>query len=255
MAKKGRLSFELLNYYYLSKEGFWHVLGISGSISLPVSLFATIVCAYLYDHIFAYFFHSQLLFFLCLSIFLFLVIFWVVLFGHIFRFRRVAEDEKIKAEDTGKNRTEIYRRNYVVKHKDEILKRADDIKRRHEELITNTTKKKYFDKFVSREVYNMWDEEYLLWEMASGLYEQKKDEYNDKKQGILERKRAERELKIDLKVDDAFGRVEARQRIRERFDKKIEESLKGRLYEDLSEKEQQDIDDLKDEKQDALDRI
>lgn len=166
MAKKGRLNFELWNFYHLSKEGFWHILGISGSISLPVSLFATIVCSYFYDDIFAYFFHSQLLFFLCFSIFLFLLIFWIVLLGHIFRFRRFVEYEKIKAEDTKKNRTEIYRRNYVVKHKEEILKRADDIKRKHEEIITNTTKRAYFDRFVSREVYKMWDEEYLLWEMA-----------------------------------------------------------------------------------------
>lgn len=202
MAKKGRLNFELWNYYHLSKEGFWHVLGISGSISLPVSLFATIVCAYLYDYIFAYFFHSQLLFFLCLSIFLFLAIFWVVLFGHIFRFRGFAEDEKIKAEDTEKNRTDTYRRNYVVKHKDEILKRADDIKRKHEELIINTTKKKYFDKFVSREVYKMWDEEYLLWEMADSS---DLDEVYKKHEDQPQRKKTNREL-----MQEEFEELKAR---------------------------------------------
>lgn len=203
MAKKGRLSFELWNYYHLSKEGFWHVLGTSGSIGLPVSLFVTIVCSYFYDDIFAHFFHSsQLLFFLSLSIFLFLLVFCIVLFGHIFRFRRVAEYEKIKAEDTGKNRTEIYRRNYVVKHKEEILKRADDIKRRHEELITNITKKKYFDKFVSREVYNMWDEEYLLWEMADSS---DLDEAYKKHEDQPQRKKTKREL-----MQEEFEELKAR---------------------------------------------
>lgn len=171
------------------------------------------------------------------------------------RLRKKAEIEKLRAASSKEDRTDIFRKNYVAQNKDKILKDTGRIKERRDAIILNVKKTKYYHEHVSPEVVAMWNEEHLLWEMASGLYEQKKDEYNNKKQGILERKRAERELQIDMKVDDAFGRVEARQRIRERFDEKITTILRGRLYEDLSEKEQQDIDDLKDEKQDALDRI
>lgn len=94
------------------------------------------------------------------------IAFSLLMLFDVLEIRKYAKNEKLRAEDTIKNRVDTYRKKYVAKHKEEILKRTDEIKKNHDDLIINTEKREYFNRFVSREVYKMWDEEYLLWEMA-----------------------------------------------------------------------------------------
>lgn len=177
--------------------------------------------------------------------------------------RKYAKEKAIKAEDTKKQRTETFRKNYVAKHKDEILAKTHEIKERHEKLILNTKKKEYFDRFVSSEVYEMWDEEYKLWEMATEYYhtpeveEEKSKEDKSKAwlKGEIKRKKDHADLMIKKLVIETFSHIKGRSVLHSEYKKFEAKILKGRAPDKLSDEERRELEDLKDMYRQSLDRL
>lgn len=187
--------------------------------------------------------------------------FSVMSYINIYRIRKNTEEEAIKAEDSQSERSDIFRQNYIAKHKDEILARTDEIKRKHEERILNTRQREYFDEFVSTKVYQMWDEEYKLWQIATGYYDVPKKEITVKgKDDIvfkeeLQRKKKQEDLKIKKLAIETFSQIKGRSVLQSEYKKFEVKILKGRMPRELSEEERRNWEDLKDVYQQSLDRL
>lgn len=172
----------------------------------------------------------------------------------VYRIRVYAKEEKLKAEDTKKERTNLFRKNYVAKHKDELLSKTEQIKSSHQALILNTKKREYFDRFVSGEVFKMWDEEYKLWQMATGYYEVAEEE-KDEVEEVLEKTRKAVVLKAKKYAIEALGMAKGRKALDEEYRRERAEILKGRSLTELTAGELQLLQDLEDEYQSAIDNL